>query len=365
MIILAVVITICNVTVLGVLFTNKKLQNGQVIYRMSLAFADGLVGLIVFPTLISTFSQSHLTQCELGLPINLTEVTGFWENDNFTLHEYALVEVPQPRIWANEISPTFINASGFFAALSLSVSVFTLVAAGFDRFMAVYRPWNYRHSSAIFIARKAAIAIWICCGMFFFVLLFVDDFKFRLADRIFINAIGQKANTFYAVVITLPLLCMWIVTIATFVMFKFRTKKHVKVEIPKLNDKSKKDAALQKHLMGTLGIMVGAFTASFLPAVIFPLWKLSLPLSLPNPITFYSQTIINSISIQSIVLILFTTNSLWNFFIYSARDKLFRKATKELYLKLFCWAQKRIAVGGVRIPANRTVTVAAIAGTKI
>ena len=332
---------------------------------MSLAFADCLVGLIVFPTLISTFSQSHHTQCELGLPINLTEVTGLWENDTFTPLEYSPVEVSQPWIWANEISPTFINASGFFTALSLSVSVYTLVAAGFDRFMAMYRPWNYHHSSAVSIAQKAAIAVWVCCGIFFFVLLFVDDFKFRLVDRIFINAIGQKANTLYAAVITLPLLCMWIVTIATFVMFKFRTKKHVKVEIPKLNDKSKKDAALQKRLMETLGIMVGAFTASFLPVLIFILWKSSLPLSLPNPITFYNETIINSISMQMIVLILLTTNSLWNFFIYSARDKLFRRATKQLYLKLFCWAKKRIAVGRVSVIANRTVTVAAIAGTKI
>ena len=365
MIILAVVITICNVTVLGVLFTNKKLQNGQVIYRMSLAFADCLVGLIVFPTFMSTFSQSHLTQYELGLSINLTEVTGLWENDTFTLHEYSLVEVPQPWIWADEISPTFINASGFFTALSLSVSVYTLVAAGFDRFMAMYRPWNYRHSSAVSIAQKATIAVWICCGMFFFVLLFVDGFKFHLVDRLFISAIGQKADTLYAVVITLPLLCMWIVTIATFVMFKIRTKKHMKVEIPKLNDKSKKDAALQKRLMGTLGIMVGAFTASFLPAAIFPLWRSSLPSRLSNPITFYNETIINSISIQLIVLILLTTNSLWNFFIYSARDKLFRKATKELYLKLFCWAKKRIAVGGVSVSVNYTGTATATAGTKV
>jgi len=360
MIILAIIITICNLTVLGVLFSNKKLLNGQVVYRISLAFADSLVGLIVFPTFLSTFSQSHLMTYELGQPSNLIEATGLWNNNSFNPYNYSVAEVEQPRIWSEEIAQSFINASGFFSAISLSVSVYTLVAAGFDRFMAMYRPMSYHHSSAISVAQKAVVGIWVCCGIFFFVLLFVDEYKFQLVDKLFISAVGSNADTLYSVIIILPLLLMWIITISTFIMFKIRTKKHVKVL--NQNVKNKKDAALQKRLMGTLGIMVGAFTASFLPGAIFPIWRSSLPTSLPNPVTFYRETIINSISAQLIVLILLTSNSLWNFFIYSVRDRFFRKATKEMYLKIFCWAKKRVAIGGVSVSADQS---AGTAGTNV
>ena len=59
-ILLAVAIVICNATILGVLYLNKD-QDVHSIYRLSLAIADFIMGIIVIPTNVGKMYQ-HLFQ---------------------------------------------------------------------------------------------------------------------------------------------------------------------------------------------------------------------------------------------------------------------------------------------------------------
>ena len=116
--ILAVFTTLANLTVLIVFLTNKKLMNGQTIYRMSLAMSDILVGIFVFPTFIGTSINHQLS--------------------NFLSY--------------SEEPTSYINAVGFFTMQTSHASVLTLTAAATDRFRVVYRPLTYNKQSSISVA---------------------------------------------------------------------------------------------------------------------------------------------------------------------------------------------------------------------
>ena len=324
---LAVATFICNATIIGVLLLNKKLQNGQAIYRLSLAFADILVGAIVFPTFISTLNKYFIARHELG---NFKNVTGFViTNDSSDPFETAVVEVRDPSgLFHNRFPQIYLNSVGFFTVLSLSVSVYSLVAASVDRFVAVNRPLKYNQTKAIYAARVAVISIWIAGVLFATFPFYVDNLRYGVVAAILVSSAGTEVLILYSVAFFVPLVIMWALTIITFVVARFKASEWASQT--STNDQPQMD--IEMRLVRTLGIMVGVFTLCLLPAALVLLVALGLPdIYYNQPLLLNEQSASNYTSAEVIVVLLLTSNSLWNCFIYSVRDRKFRDASKNMY----------------------------------
>ena len=328
--ILAVVTSFSNATVLIVIFVNKKLRNGQGVYRLSLAFADLIVGLIVFPTFISSLYQTLHVRPEFEL--------GPEPQDLVTMPDVniSIGEAHRPDFFLS-ISRPYVDAVGFFTTLSILVSIYTLVAAAVDRLVAIKRGLHYRRPAAIAQAQKAVGAIWISATIFSLFPFFLSKLEYHLVYSILVGVVGENViavviAVVIPVIFIVPLILMWVITSATFVMYKLYVKNR-----KDLNISEKKDTAKQIHLLITLSIMVGVFTACVLPQLLFLfVYSSTLAVDLPEQsiLGVNNQSFINAASAEVVISMLVASNSLWNFFIYSARDKKFRKATKNLFKSL-------------------------------
>lgn len=326
--ILAFATFMCNATIIAVLFQKKFLQNGQAIYRLSLAFADLLVGAIVFPTFITTLQKYILLPHELG---ELRNVTGYnIVNGTADLNHLSTVEVTGPSgLFRTRFSRTYLNTVGFFTVLSLFVSVNTLVAACIDRFIAVYRPLRYDTLSAVNGARFAVILIWVLGLLFSTIPLYVRNMRYGVVAAVLISSAGTKVLILYAVAFIVPLLIMWVLTITTIIIAKQRSHR---ISTARSSDNTSSLSEFEMRLMRTLGVMVGVFTLCLLPAILVLLSGIFLSDIYFNRPLALSQNAVSSYTSAEVVAVIFlTSNSLWNCFIYSARDRSFRDATKRLY----------------------------------
>ena len=281
--ILAVATTLTNATILMVFSTKKKLINGQEVYRISLAMSDFLAGIIVFPT----FIYSYFTY-------------GCGKYDQI-----------------------YVNVVGFFTMLNLHVSISTLVAAAIDRFKAVYRPLTYNAKTHIKIARKTCLGLWLISILAAMAPtgIFNKNFTFVVVNATYVlPSLSNDFKAFYIYAVTLiilPVAIMWVFTILTFCVYKKSLKKRKKIFITE-RQKLKSEKEIQFVL--TVGIMVGVFSICLFPAAMLLITAIS------------SGIIYWSTATTSVVIL--TSNSLWNFFIYSAREKEFRSESKKLYKKL-------------------------------
>ena len=286
--ILAVATTFTNITILIVLFTNPKLMNGQVVYRISLVLSDILAGIIIFPSFIYSY-------------VSYGNVIYMYNN-------------------------IYIDAVGFFTMLNLHVSMFTLIAAAIDRFKVVYYPLTYNAISTITSVRKTCLGLWLISILLAIATTGIIYKKFRFVlfcGTFVLPAMFTNFNTYFIytiVVFMASVTVMWLLTILTFLVYKKYSEKRKKLfttvrQRQKLNKETK--------LLFTLGIMVGVFSICFLPGAIV----------LILGIIFGEFDCLIGVS----AIVISTSNSLWNFFIYSAREKKFRTLSKKLYKKLlFC-----------------------------
>ena len=321
--VLALVTTFCNASVLGVLYVNKQMRNGQVVYRMSLACSDLMVGIIVFPTFIYTLYQNQHSRPNLVNNEHNKAVHG----DNVTD-----IRLPQYHL---ALPQSYFDAIGFFITVLLIVSIYTLVAAATDRLMAIYRPLKYQRSGAVSAAQKAVVTIWLSATLFALLPIIVPSLHYSLVFSILIGSSGNESSSKYAVAVAIPIILMWAITAATFICYKIYSNKRKSFN---LTDQHKKEAAFQTHLLFTLGAMVGVFTMCFVAGGVFLVIHLIiLPAddSISNLLRVLGPSFIDHASAELIISLFLTSNSLWNFFIYGATDQTFRKATKKMYSQLF------------------------------
>ena len=313
-------------------FTNKDLHNGQAIYRMSLAMSDLLVGIVVFPTFISTLHLSLHKRPGLEDSYHILNCSSTCDGNNTSMN--SLGEIHLPQYYFPDVPQPYYDAIGVFTSLSLIVSLYTLVAAAIDRFWAIHRGLEYIPSTALTLARRVVTVIWIF-AIFFSVLPLLRQTKsYNLAYAVLIGAIGRVYATIYSVILFLPLLLMWCITTATFISYKLYANKRKKLRMTHHN---KMETAIQIHLLVTLSIMVWVFTICILPGAIFVLIQSLQRLSggvLKILLTLGQRRLTQFVSAEIVTSIFLTSNSLWNFFIYSVRDKKFRQASKKLYCRL-------------------------------
>ena len=295
--VLAVATALSNLTVLIVFCTNKKLMNGQAVYRISLAISDFFTGIIVFPSfIISSFRQLNTT-----------------EDIQYT-------------------NDFYVDAIGFFTMLSLHVSIFTLIAAVIDRFKVVYRPLSYNVKSSISLGWKICVILWIISIILAALPLGIigNFFRYSIQDSILsipgsVFEFSVVLTYFYfSCIFLLSIIVMWIFTIMTFVFYKKYSKKRQNLIS---TETQKQEMKKQIRLLFTLGIMIGVFSLCLLPLVIVMI------LALSGRIYLYQNFWI----VSNCSMIFGTSNSFWNFFIYNVRDKAFRSTSKRLYGKILCY----------------------------
>ena len=316
---LALAIVICNATILGVLSLRK--QDVQSIYRLSLAVADFIMGIFVIPITIGT-EYNHLVQSPTFT--NLRNATGCVIANNSSLPMQPIA-VESKSLPPDKSSCNYLLAGDYFTVLSLSVSLSTLVAASFDRFVAIVYPLKYNKLKAIFAAKITVVSVWIAGLVFAFLFVALSDKDYSSLFAESVLAEKQSMHTVYAIGFFLAVVLMWCSVIATYVAARPSLRKHDRQ--CQTND--------EMRLLGTLGIMIAVFTFCVVPnAVILEIRSYLPHVELSNPTDFDVIAAMQFKYVRYSTGILLASNSLWNCFIYSIRETTFRSAAKLLYKRI-------------------------------
>lgn len=315
---LGLLITVTNALVLIVFGSNRRLLNSQGIYKVSLAAADLLVGIFVFPMFIATMRRSSLTRYEV-ISADVFEY-GWGSGTNGT------------RLIVENFDETFFGLAGFFTTLSLSVSMYSLMVASFDRLLVVYRPLVYNQFHARKVAKRCVAFLWILGILYSVLPFFVSDLQYmRVASILICIGGGDVALIIYAVTFAIPLFLVWSVNLATFCYSKKNAQVRPKVRLPKSNAVF---VNLESRLAKTLSIMVGAFTLCILPVAIVLVSEMFLDgINIHRPRSFHMPTAGTVMSLEAVSAFILMSNSLWNFFIYNVRSQEFRACLLALLRK--------------------------------
>ena len=326
---LGAVITIVNVLIILMITLNPHLQNSQSTYKLSLAVADLLVGAIVLPVAVDILYKLIWSR---HLSLGHTYVQGY-AIENGTLNENitTVAVVDRAGKFHTKFPNVYENFAGFFTAVSILVSVYTLAGAGFDRLSAVYNPLTYRKETAHKTAKRVCVVSWLLAIVFGILPLFTPHLHYALVLSIAFLTLDFNGLILYSVGLFVPLLVVWIVNILTFTV----SKKHSKFRRQLTKTAQKKRQLVENRLAQTLRLMVVAFTVSTLPLIILIVCSLFLPTTRPTlPHEFKMKDGVVFLVVEFVAVMLLFGNSLWNFFIYSYRNRDFRVAVKFWLRKL-------------------------------
>ena len=313
---LAIAIVICNVQIMGVLSFQKR--NVQSIYRLSLAVADFIMGVFVIPMYVGR-EYKHFERSSSFT--ELRNVTGYViANDKSLPMQPVVVEVKN--LAGNNVPNIYVSALGFFMVLSLLVSISSLVAASIDRFVAIFRPLKYNDLKAIFAAKIVVATVWFASLVFAVFPIVIPDVGYDFVVSNVATEDGRSMLMVYTATAFFLFVLMWSSVIATYVVARPGLRNHDR----------QRQTDDERHLLGTLFIMIIVFTLCILPNALTQIVRVILPtISMENPTDF---DIVANLQFSSILLattLVIFSNSLWNCFIYSIRETVFRKAAKRLY----------------------------------
>ena len=324
---MAVVTAVVNLLVILVLSASKKLSNSQSTYKLSLAAADLLVGVIVLPSCI--YNLIGLLWHPLTTS-RITAVAGYESINGRLVTIDGNVSTDIQQVVQDDGFPThYLNGIGFMTSVSIFVSIYTLAAAGFDRFFAVYKPLSYDKAKAKKYAKIACAISWIIAGLFSLLPFFklTNEFKYGVTFTLLVSALRDLGIYVYTVFF-IPLLVVWVVNIMVYVIIKKHTKSFHQNHASVTRDR---DDDVEKRLASTLRLMVGVFTFNTLPLWITFLANIfvyDVDAFLPELVDLKKAT--DFIIIQVVSILLLLGNSLCNFFIYNARNENFRKELKHM-----------------------------------
>ena len=318
-IVLAIAIVICNAQIMGVL--SLQTQNVQSIYRLSLAVADFIMGVFVIPMYIR-IEYKHFAQSSSFT--ELRNVTDYAIASNKSLPmQPVVVEVKD--LVLNNFSSTYASVLGFFTALSLCVSISSLVAASIDRFVAVFRPLRYNDLKAIFAAKIVVASVWIVGLVFAIFPIAIPELAFSYIALNLANESEKSMFIIYAATAFFLFVLMWSSVIATYVVARPGLRNHDR----------QRQTDDERRLLRTLVIMITVFTLCIVPNSLILVVSVQLPYIDPeNPTDFDAVATMKFLSVEYLMGLVLFSNSLWNCFIYSIRETTFRRAAKRLYKRI-------------------------------
>ena len=313
--------------ILVVFFHYKQSHSAPAIFRISLAFADLLVGIFVFPTFIYQYLWYFLRPLKPGVLTNTTSYSPAYNNSimfQTSIHEI----IEQPITFCNSFSYYYIGVVGFVTLLSIGVSTDTLVLASVDRFVAVFKPLEYKTRSPSSIAQKATIFSWIFASIFATLPFLITDIRYEMRFSSLPIPMGAFGKIATSVFVFFLLIVMWVINFATIKAFLEHEKRsHF---LRQNNDSSAK----ARNLTITLSIMVGVFSICLLPIPFILIYRYYKMVNISGrQQSFNEYRALGLASTEVFCSILIFSNSLCNFFIYSARDKTFRNSTVQLFTR--------------------------------
>ena len=316
-------------------------QNSQILYKFSLALADLVVGLVVFPSCVSTMYFRLVAQREII----------FVKSEGSLNKKYA--------VFGNLITVQYLSAIGFFTTLSLAVSIFTLALAGFDRFQAIRDPLGYNKLKAAQRAKWLLAVVWLLCFVIAILPLFTPGlYPYSFIAGLLAATKEENAMFEYVIGLGVPFLAVWITIGAIYCTIK-RQGKITKT----LSHNSSIAAKKERRVHKTLFMMLSAFTLSLAPTILALFAQLN-PRIREEEADLYDPELAASWShFETFAVLLLMCNSLWNFFIYSYRDAKFRRMAKDKYSiiwRFFCWRKNHYSTSPKKNHYKTTVF-----GTKV
>ena len=318
-------ITVANILIIVIFCLRphgqkRLLNNSQAVYKISLAVADLLVGVIVLPKAVVYL---HLQIWTRLLPRDEVQSVEGYEVINGTLSDN--VSVLQKEV-LSAFDPKFPLSYVYFSIFVLGffviVSVYILAGAGFDRLNAVSKPFTYNNANAFSRAKRLNVALWIIA----FILAFLTVFDFIL--RYFLS---NWLNVIYFVIFVIPLVIVWIVN----VLIYYHCRKRSDFNFSMTEAALKRRQSVERRLASTLQLMVGVFTLNTLPFLITLILPFAMPgLSPTVPTEFDEARFTVWKTVLDVALFLLAGNSLCNFFIYSVRNGEFRDSLKLLFINV-------------------------------
>ena len=136
----ALSITTVNAIALYIMGKNPKMKTPQILYRINLAVADIMLGFFVFIPSIYFANERF-------------EKVATVSSENISLINQAAMTTYKVGAFASFI--------GFVSWLSISVSMFTLVAASFDRVFATSFPARYVKREIVYVTIGMCVISWI------------------------------------------------------------------------------------------------------------------------------------------------------------------------------------------------------------
>ena len=324
--ILAISIIVANLTIIIVILRNSRFPTSQLIYKLSLAFADILVGIFVVPSFIITLYLFHVGpyQRKTDIKNSFTDIDGNSNNFSDSFDQNANI------YYRPETTQTYRNFFGFMTIFTFTISVYTLMFASYDRFGALSNPLRYNSDKAKNYAKRIIITLWVLSIVFAILPIVIPDIgPYRIVAGGILIAVSDEMGAYIlGTAMALSFIVMWIFTIGV----QFIVKKQIKSRGDFMSRRQSHDSSTERQLSKILSIMIGVFTACILPAIIF----LTIPEFVPslnaqNIRVLTKKPAAAFLSLELATTMILASNSLWNAFIYSIRNKEFRKDASSLH----------------------------------
>lgn len=324
--ILSLLIIMSNLFVIIVFKSSASYYSSQARFKISLAVADFIVGAVVTPTIIVTFCMLVFSEHSLGEAISYSS----YYHQSKSVHNLTTRPPRGPGgRFEEKISQSYLNVVGVFTVIAISASVNTILLASFDRFAALSRPLKYGAINTKRVAVISLIIAWISIGFLSMLPLLIDTLRYSLVASYLVASLGSDAIILYAIAFALPVVLQWISSISLFIIIRQHSRSANSIR------STRSHFNLEARLARTLILMIGIFTLCCLPSVVALVAPLLMGnISFTNPSLLSESAASAHISTEFICLMILISNSLWNCFIYSARNQDFRDQAKVVLKNL-------------------------------
>ena len=319
-------IIIANLTIIIVISRNPLFPTSQLIYKLSLAFADILVGIFVVPLFAINLYIMYVDPIQKIMKIR----DNFSSKNVNSVNYVGMINQSKNGYCMPETTQAYNDFFGFITFFSFFNSVFTLMFASIDRFRSISHPLRYNKNKAAILAKRIIILVWIVSFIVFLLPIVVPNFGsfYTVPGQAAIMISSKTALHILGAGISLSFFVMWIFTVLVQINLKRQWKPHKNIISLCKHCKSTTEGQLSK----TLIIMVIVFTACTLPAIVsLIISKIMSSIYLGDNEKVKKQYAKYLLSLELAAAMILASNSLWNAFIYSIRNKEFRKDARALY----------------------------------